>query len=209
MAHDKKTDPSYLKLPRPRAYAIEELAQHNMAFQVVRAKFPNVRTVVDSISEVALLTSLEDQVGAVPRDPVRCVGARCAVRMGYDGAVLGRSIAFLISGDQATRCQLHKDTQITLGVFDEGGAMEPGKVILLSPVSPGKRLGAMTTRANISAGLRSKGKKATKAHTRARAAEAEKIREDVERSGRAIINRTPTTVIAKHGLRVWENALSS
>lgn len=183
------------KLSQRRSRRIEELAEHSVLFRVLHKHFPWVKTVSDATREVVLLVQQEDIDGAIPGDPLNCVGARCARRLGYDGAGIGRCYGFLLPKDStaALRYAVGDHTKLMTGLFDLGAPVEPGE-FLLSRVAPKQRLGAMRAATNRSAAHRRNTRRRAKlAYTKAQAVEAEALR----------------TVVSKRGLRVWQTALAA
>lgn len=130
----KKTAKSSKKKYDHRNYGINRL----------RKFFPNVKTISDSRKRVEVRVLEKDQSEGVKHDFRSCALARACKRMkGIDGAFIGLTYSYLISGTHATRFVTPASVAREVVTFDRHKDFDIGDYHL-GPVPPSRSLGTRT-----------------------------------------------------------------
>lgn len=100
---------------------------------IVKRFFPDVERVKDASSSVSVTVTKAD-ANAIVKSHKDCAMARaCRRGLDLDGAVISRSIAYLVKGDVATRYRVPEAVAREIVAFDRGAGFAPGEYELQKP----------------------------------------------------------------------------
>lgn len=105
------------------------------ALTLVQKFFPDVTKVKDARSDIEIeVTKADGQ--ASPKDHKNCAIARACKRgLNLDGAVVSRSVVYLVKDDEATRYLIPNAVAREMVAFDRGAGFAPGEYELKRPAS--------------------------------------------------------------------------
>src|SRR5438552_1384951 len=124
-------------VPYPRYHPVEHPTG---SLAVIVKAFPQVTTIVDATEPLTIVVRPEHISAAVRKDPTRCALAIACKALGYDGAYIVSSRAYVVSGKKAVRYFLSNATYTEIRTFDGAGEFEPS-TFTFSPVAPAQRFG--------------------------------------------------------------------
>lgn len=129
-----------LKMARTNTFGVGRLPLK------VREAFPQAETVSDSTTPIVLTVTAKDRRRAITQDPSACAMARACEREQHaDGAWIGLSVSYLLSGTHLTRYRTPQSVAREIVTFDRHHDFDPGTYSLASmPPSQSHRLGAHT-----------------------------------------------------------------
>lgn len=97
------------------------------ALEIVQKFHPKVNRVVDAIDSLMVEVSKRDANSKAVKDHTACAFAEaCKRSQKVDGAVIARRIAYLVTGDVATRYTIPPALFRKIMVFDRNGEFAPG-----------------------------------------------------------------------------------
>ena len=109
----------------------------------VKSYYPQVERVVDATSRMAIRVGRADFSSGKRADPSGCALARaCQHTTGVDGALITRSVAYIIDGGTAIRYRIRTHDRAKIRMFDKRGDFAPGDYVLRPPVGYWEKLGA-------------------------------------------------------------------
>jgi hypothetical protein len=109
----------------------------------VQSYYPQVERVVDATSKLAIRVGKADFSSAKRADPNGCALARaCQHTTGVDGALITRSVAYIIDDTTAIRYRIRTHDRAKIRMFDKRGDFAPGDYILRAPKGYWEKLGA-------------------------------------------------------------------
>lgn len=111
------------------------------ALGVIQSYYPSVRSVADAKTNLRVEVTEEDDVFGNPKAMDDCAVARaCRHTKGVDGALVGRSTAYVIQGAHATRYRINPKARKRIVKYDKEWSFRPGMFTLSKPAKS-ERLG--------------------------------------------------------------------
>jgi len=102
-----------------------------VALNLVQKMFPSVTKVIDGKSDIHVEVNKRDASSKAVRDHKECALAQaCRRTLDLDGAIISRSVAYLIKGRTATRYRVPSSATREIIAFDRGAAFVPGDYML-------------------------------------------------------------------------------
>jgi len=102
--------------------------------RIVNRHFPNVTKVRDATSPLMIEVTPTDMKTSKRKDMEQCAMAvACKRAYKADGAIIARSVAYLIKGDLAVRFRVPISVMREITSFDRGGTFDPGEYLLAVP----------------------------------------------------------------------------
>jgi len=104
---------------------------------IVRKFFPNVRKVTDARAPVQIEVTARDTKTSKKKKHAECALAKaCQRTWNLDGAVVTRSMVYLVKDKQALRYLLPQTVTREIVAFDRGASFAPGVYTLTKPWHP-------------------------------------------------------------------------
>ena len=119
------------------------------ALSTIRKFFPKVNKVTDGDEGFNIEVTAQDEKQSRKRDHAGCaLAVACKRKLHLDGALVSRSVAYLIKGDNAIRFTVPPSVSREVTSYDRGAGFEPGTYSLTRPcksVRLGKHSGGKDT----------------------------------------------------------------
>lgn len=106
--------------------------------QIINKYYPDVKTVIDATRHARVDVNSEDCVKGTKKAPNKCAMARAFQRNDYDGAIISRSVSYLIKGTKAIRYATPISVAREIVSFDRHQDFQPGRYTLSPPQKPGQ-----------------------------------------------------------------------
>jgi len=104
------------------------------ALSIVRKFYPNVKSIKDATKPLVIeVTPADVKTSRVKSHRGCALAVACKRKMHLDGAVISRSIGYLVKDRAATRYLLPESATREVVAFDRGGTFEPGDYKLMVP----------------------------------------------------------------------------
>jgi hypothetical protein len=105
--------------------------------KIVQKYHPNVTKVVDGKKTLNFEVTAQDCKAGKRKGPSSCAMAKACERK-YDGAIISLSVAYLITGNKATRYRVPSTVTREIVSFDRHKEFAPGEYHLVAPSSTEK-----------------------------------------------------------------------
>jgi len=123
------------------------------ALAMVQRLYPGVTKVVDGDDDIHIDVTGKDNSSAAVRNHKDCaLAVACKRGMSLDGAIVARSVAYLVKGTKATRYIMPPSVSKEIVAFDRGGKFAAGSYALKAPTSTA-RLGRNRGNAPLLSGV--------------------------------------------------------
>jgi len=113
------------------------------ALEIVQSYYPEVTSVVDATKGINVTVTAEDCFKGAKKSVNKCAMAK-AFQRNFDGAIISKSVSYLIKGAKATRYRTPESVAREIVSFDRGQDFDPGDYQLKAPLESekmGKRTG--------------------------------------------------------------------
>lgn len=104
--------------------------------QLINKYYPEVKTVVDATKHARVDVNTDDCVKGTKKAPNKCAMARAFQRGNYTGAIISKSISYLIKGTKAIRYATPISVAREIVSFDRHQDFAPGRYTLSPPQVP-------------------------------------------------------------------------
>jgi len=116
------------------------------SLRMVQKIYPGVTKVIDGKDHLQIDVTPRDTASKAVKNHSSCaLAVACKRAMELDGAIIARSVAYLVKGNQAVRYSMQDSTTREIVAFDRGATFEPGKYQLKDPRESAK-IGARADR---------------------------------------------------------------